>query len=228
MTQQPSTFSGARRWRSVLSHLERELDRRVLDRRYGFPPEASGVVYLDELGLAAPGRNSYSASSWGQLRRIIPAAEVSNDDVFLDLGCGMGRVLLQAARHPYSRVIGVDIAPQFTEIARQILERNTHRLGCRDVRVETADAATYQIPDDVTVVYAANPVTGDLFDAMLNNIFASVDRRPRTVRLVYFEPTETGRLLLDDRVRFVRHWRRGLLRRWEPHDFVSLFEIMPA
>jgi SAM-dependent methyltransferase len=199
----------------------------VLNRRFGFPREAAEIVWLKDLGLAWPGRNSYSPSSWGALRRILPASEIRPDDVFIDVGCGMGRVAFEAARYPFRRVLGIDIAPGLVEAANAVIDKNRHKLRCQDVELAVADAATYRIPDDVTVAYVANPVEGELFEALLARLIESVDRNPRRVRLIYVDPTEAARLDTDQRIVPIRNWRRGF-RRWEPPDYMRLYEIHPA
>jgi SAM-dependent methyltransferase len=222
--------AGCRVWKrtqALLAHIEWKLDALVLNRRFGFPREAAKIVWLDDLGLASPGRNSYSPSSWGALKCILPASEVRPEDVFIDVGCGMGRVVFEAAGYPFRRVIGVDIAPSLVEAARTVIEKNRHRLRCADVELAVADAATYRIPDDVTIAYVANPVEGELFEALLTRLIESVDRNPRRLRVIYVDPREAARLEANRRIAPVRNWRRGL-RRWEPADYMRMYEILPA
>jgi SAM-dependent methyltransferase len=199
----------------------------VLNRRFGFPREAAEIVWLADLGLAGPGRNSYSPSSWGALRRILPASEIGPDDVFIDVGCGMGRVVFEAAGYPFRRVLGIDIAPTLIEAANAVIEKNRQALRCRDVELAVADGATYRIPDDVTVAYVANPFEGPPFEAFLSSLIESVDRNPRRVRLIYVDPREAARLETDPRIVPIRHWRRGF-RRWEPADYMRMYEILLA
>lgn len=216
-----------RRTRALLAHIEWKLDALVLNRRFGFPREAAEIVWLADLGLAEPGRNSYSPSSWGALKSILPASEVRPDDVFIDLGCGMGRVVFEAAGYPFRRVLGVDIAPSLVEAASVVIDRNRHNFRCRDVELAVADVATYRVPDDVTVAYVASPVEGALFEALLRRLIESVDRNPRRLRLIYVDPRRNAVLEADRRIAHVRNWRRGL-RRWEPADYIRMYEILPA
>jgi SAM-dependent methyltransferase len=216
-----------RRTRALLAHLERKLDVLVLDRRFGFPREAAEIVWLEDLGLSRPGRNSYSPSSWGALRRILPASEIRPEDVFIDVGCGMGRVVFEAAGCPFRRVLGVDIAPGLVEAANAVIEKNRPKLRCQDVELAVADAATYRVPDDVTVAYVHNPVEGELFEALLARLIESVDRNPRRLRLIYADPKDAARLEANQRIARVRNWQRGF-RRWEPADYIRMYEILPA
>ena len=169
---------------------------RAIARRYGLPPESSGIVWLRDQGYAAPERNSYAPTPWGLLPRMLPLAEVTEEDVFLDIGCGMGRILLEAAVHyPFARVEGVELVPRFAATARDVLTRNERRLRCRTWEVVTSDVLDYPVPDDVTVAYVYDPFTGSVFDEAMKRLEASVERRQRRLRVVYVTPKESERLL---------------------------------
>src|SRR3954466_14494536 len=123
--------------------------------------ETEGIVPLSDFGLEHPDRVVYTPSPWRDFRRALPRHDVGDDDVFLDLGAGMGRILVLAARYPFKRVIGVELAPELAAIARRNLASARLRRRVGDTEVITADATTYVVPDDVTVVYLFNPFTGE-------------------------------------------------------------------
>ncbi len=156
--------------------------------------------------------------------RVLREDEVSTDDVFLDLGCGMGRVLLEACRYPFRQVIGVDVVPQFTAVAREALARNSSSLRCQEVSVVTADALDYEIPDDVTVVYLAAPFNEEVMRQMIEKLVASVDVVPRNLRIIYLFPPDAPRLDEFDRVRWVRNGKRRV-RRWARADYLVMYAI---
>ncbi|HEX5897477.1 MAG TPA: class I SAM-dependent methyltransferase, partial [Thermoleophilaceae bacterium] len=135
----------------------RWLQRTLLERRYGMPRGALQYVDLRDLGYGAPDRvHEHIASPWGVLARILRKREVSDRDVFIDIGCGMGPVLVEAgARYRFRRVIGIDVVPEFTEVAEQTIARGRDHLRCKDIEVLTGDVAEYGLPDDVTVVFMA-------------------------------------------------------------------------
>jgi hypothetical protein len=147
------------------------------------------------------------------LRRVLPRREVGADDVFIDIGSGMGRVVFQAAGYPFKRVIGVELSEELNRVARANIENNRDRLFCRDVELVTADATDYRLPDDVTVAYFANPFTGDIFRTVIEQLLESLDRRPRRLRLIYRNPVEHDYLMSTGRFRPVRR-----LRGWRPTE----------
>ena len=201
----------------------------LLERRYGMPRGALRYVDLHDLGYDAPDRvHEHIASPWGVLARILPKREVSKEDVLIDIGCGMGPVLVEAgARYDFRRIIGIDVVPEFTKVAEETIERGREHLRCKDIDVLTGDVTEYELPDDVTVIFMADPFRGPIFDAALANILASIDRHPRVIRLIYSNPTEGGRIELSGRARLVRLGRRRG-RPWTTSPELAMYEIAPA
>jgi hypothetical protein len=167
--------------------------------------DTTRAVHLEELGLASAERVRYDPSGWRDLRRILAPREVGPDDVFVDFGAGKGRILIAAAaRYPFRRVIGVELADSLAAIARANVEASRQRLRCQDVHVVTADIVDYDVPDDATVAYLYNPFRGAVFDALVAKLLASVERRPRRLRLIYRTPYEHERLMATGRFRLAR------------------------
>ena len=202
--------------------------RLAFERRYDI--ETSEEVGLEELGIAARDRKYYKPTGWLTLRRVLPRREVSSEDVFIDYGSGMGRVVFQAAAsYPFRRVIGLELSERLNEIARANVERNRERLRCRDVEIVTADALAYELPPDVTVAFFANPFTGDLFGAVIDRLLEGLDRHPRRLRLIYHNPVEHERLMATGRVRPVRRlrgWRPGA--DWSRSNSTRMYEVLPG
>ncbi len=124
------------------------------------------------------------------LRRILPPREVTNHDVFVDFGSGMDRVVLQAARYPFRKVIGVEISERLHRIARKNLVRNRRRLRCPDIELVHADVLDYELADDVTAAFLYNPFQGEIFPTVVARLLQSVERNPRPLRIIYVNPVE--------------------------------------
>lgn len=198
----------------------------LFDRRLGV--RTSGEIQLDRLAIAGEGRQRYKGAPWFMLRRILPRDFVTSDDVFLDIGSGMGRVLLMAAAYPFKRVIGVELSDQLNDIARENIKRSKDRLRCRHVSVIQADATEYVIPDDVTVIFMNNPFQGAIFNAVLKNMLDSYDRKPRPLRIIYGNPVEESILLSTGRIQIVRRlhgFRPG--REWSRSNSATLYTVQP-
>ena len=175
----------------------------VIDRRLGL--DTAREVRVADLRLGGPDRLGYEASAWRVLPKILPPDEVTPDEVFLDYGSGKGRVLYQAARqYPFRRVFGVELSEELNTVARANIARSASRLRCPDVEIVTMDATEYRLPDDVSVVYLYNPFRGEVFADVVANVVASLDRRPRQMRVIYRTPLEEEALLGTGRFRLVR------------------------
>jgi SAM-dependent methyltransferase len=213
-------LSGA--WRAL-----RLADIVLIERPRGFPRRAASAVWLEDVGFAQEDRRSYAPSPWGVLARMLPPGRVSADDVFVDFGCGMGRVVLEAAEHyPFKRVVGVDIVPGFARAAEWLLRRNAHRLRASDWQIVTADVARYRIPDDVTVAYFYDPFAGELFDSVMAQLERSVARNPRRVTVLYLTPREASRLSRLDGLVVTRRGTTGLLSAGARYDYL-VAELRP-
>ena len=188
----------------------------VLDRGL----DTSGASRLPE--HSKRDRVFYAPSPWYVLPRELRYLEVTDRDVFVDFGCGKGRVVHQAAKWPFRRVIGLEISPALAEIARANLAARSHQHRCQNVEIVVGDAAEYHIPDDLTIGYLFHPFGGQTLDAMLRAIVESIDRHPRRVRLIYTYPAAASHVLATGRFRLTKE------RRPVPRDFpfarVSIFE----
>jgi SAM-dependent methyltransferase len=183
----------------------------LIEHRYTLPEPLCRLP--DDHAALEEGHNAYWPSPWRLLTRMLPPAEVGPSDVFIDFGCGKGRVLLEAAEHyPFRKVIGVESEPHLAEAARALLSENSAWFAHRQWDVVTADVVDYEIPDDLTVAYLFDPFTGPVFDAVIAGLERSVDRNPRRVRIVYLVPKEMERLTRSKRIRPVRRGRAGWLR----------------
>jgi predicted RNA methylase len=170
----------------------------LLDRCYGV--DTAGRIHLD---VHDEHRQYYIASRWFTLRKALPRHEVTRDDVFADLGCGKGRMVLEAAsRYPFRRVVGVELAEEIYAVARANVDRAQRRSRKLRGRIElsNADVLDFPIADDVTVVSLFNPFRGTVFDTAMRRLVESVDRAPRDVTVIYANPFEHD--LLNDIGRF--------------------------
>ncbi len=196
----------------------------VLERRAGI--RTLGRLTPEELGFSGEYQERYEPSNWLALRRVLPPRRVTQDDVFIDFGSGMGRVVYQAAsKYPFRRVIGVEISDRLHVIALDNIERNRHRFRCHDVQLVHSDAREYEIPEDVSVVYLGNPFSGPVFATVLERLMATLERNPRRMRIVYFNPVEERRLL--DAGFQITKIGRGLRpnAEWSRSNSTRLYEI---
>jgi SAM-dependent methyltransferase len=169
--------------RRALAAVRHRASERYHERRLGI--ETAEAVPMTQLGITNPGHAEYAPSVFRDFQMILDRLAIRDGtEVLVDFGSGKGRALIMAARCPFRRIIGVEFSPELNDIAVRNLETARHTFRCRDVSTVVADAARYDVPDDVTVAYFNNPFDRPLFDQVLDRLRASLARRPRRFRLV--------------------------------------------
>jgi len=165
--------------------------KRVYDRcteRYlGISTDQS--VPLREFGITDTSCHTYSPSSYRDFRKAMQYVHLVPDkDVFLDFGSGMGRIVIMAATYPFCKVIGVEISPELNAIASENVRRARGKLTCRNVDFVACDAAGYDLPPEVTVIFFYNPFSGHVLHSIMENIRRSLSEAPRDLTIIYCNP----------------------------------------
>lgn len=153
------------------------------------------LVFLGELDPDAIGPSlefatHYEPTPVAEANALLDASPLEpGRTTFVDLGAGMGRVVLLAARRAYRTVIGVEISPALVEVARENVgsAHDPHRLAT-DVRIVRADARDYTFPRGDLAVYLYNPFRGPVLDAVLRRLY--VPPAARDVVLLYHTAVE--------------------------------------
>lgn len=120
-----------------------------------------------------------------QVERILDHLQLNADDAFVDLGCGKGRVVCQAARRHIRLAAGVENSPKLADIARDNLR--TLRGRRSPARIDTVGAERFE-PDEFTAVFLFNPFGPDILQVVLDAVHASLLRAPRRFQLAYANP----------------------------------------
>jgi hypothetical protein len=141
----------------------------------------------------------YASISYSSFRAMMKHMKIDPaKDVFIDFGAGAGRAVVLAATYPFQRVIGIEIAPELAEIARENVRRAHAKLCCPQIDILTANAIDYQIPDDASVFHFFNPFRGDTLMTVVDHIHESLNQCPRQASILFANP--------DDFHRHVANW----------------------
>ncbi|MEA2194344.1 MAG: hypothetical protein QOG42_778 [Solirubrobacteraceae bacterium] len=208
----------------IAQQVRRRLMRAVFERGLDVT-DTYGDEELEDDGLAHPERISYGASGWLYLLRALRREHITPADAFIDYGAGKGRIVLQAARYPFGRVIGLEISERLAAVAERSISCNRERFTCPRVQVVCADVLDFSVPDDITYAYFYNPFVGDLFQAALDGLIDSLDRRPRELTLIYTNPVMAAAVESSGRFRAVRRLR-GL--RDDPNRRLVVYKSLPG
>jgi len=163
------------------------LNEKHHERRLGI--NTAHVMPTSALGFDNPEFHEYAPTKFHDFRLMFKRLGLrKHQDVFLDYGSGMGRVLIMAAQYPLKRVIGVEFVPALNEIATQNIQRLRGRLKCPDIQTFVADATAYVVPPDVTIAYFNNPFHGEVFAGALEQLRRSLEQNPRSLAVVCYFP----------------------------------------
>ena len=107
---------------------------------------------------------------------MIDQVPLGIDDVFYDLGSGLGHVALLVAWLTGVQVRGVEIDPGYCQRARQLAAA----FKVENVQFLAEDART-AVYDDGTIFFMFTPFTGPMLQAVLARLQAEAARRPITL-----------------------------------------------
>lgn len=120
------------------------------------------------------------------LRKVnLPAHHIS----FLDIGCGTGRFIGVAIQLGFPFVAGIDLDKEGLKIAEQnaLLSQRKSRSPSKYV-LTFADAAYYEIPPEINLIYFFNPFGPVTMERVINNILNSHAGRKRDIYIIYAFP----------------------------------------
>ncbi len=119
---------------------------------------------------------------WRQCRPLAPIDAYT----FVDLGAGMGRAMLLACAYPFRAVVGVELHPTLTRIARKNLAlwraaghaHSPMRIYCRD-------AAEFPLPSGPCVAFLFNPFGAPVLRRTLRAWNRSLVQRAGQLDILY-------------------------------------------
>lgn len=112
--------------------------------------ERSDVSHLDSSPAPRdPPDSPYIPSHPTIVKKMVEMAELTEDDVVFDLGCGDGRIMIAAAKQSGCRAVGFDIDPELVRLARENAKAN----GVEHlVTVEQRDVLTVDLSQATVVM----------------------------------------------------------------------------
>lgn len=174
----------------------RYLDR-VFDLRFGV--DTAGVLVLPELQSDPRFKYSshYEPTPRSLFFRMLRQLDVDYSNfVFIDFGCGKGRVLLLAAELPFKQIVGIELSSKLFRVAENNLKSYLGPRRYNAVQIVCMDASEYGIPEERAIYYFYNPFTAETMRKVLENIRRSLAATPRETYVVYFN--DVLKSLLDE------------------------------
>jgi len=171
------------------------------DAEFGVTTEATiflGELDPDALGGSLEHATHYDATPIDDFEKLMTATTIAPQEAtFVDLGCGLGRIVLLASRRPFRQVVGVEFSPALCEVARENLNRfGAARRRCPDVRIVCDDAKDYRLPRGAAIVYLFNPFHGPV----LATVVEALATHAGDLNVIYHTPL--GRAAFDQNAAF--------------------------
>ncbi len=114
----------------------------------------------------------YAASGIAPIVRAVLDVPITPDDVFMDLGAGLGKVAMAVHLLTGARTRGVERRPELVSRASEMSEN----LGLKDVTFVEGDAREADI-SDANVFFLYLPFTGEVLAAVMGRLLAVARRR---------------------------------------------------
>lgn len=126
--------------------------------------------------------HGYSKTYEKHFSAIMETLDIRQESSFLDVGCGKGSVLRQAAKYPFKCIAGIDFDGRLINIA----ERNFKKLKMSErVQCIHADARAYAGYGDFDYFYFFNPFDGNLMEDVIGKI---IEQSHKDFTIIYHNP----------------------------------------
>jgi SAM-dependent methyltransferase len=162
------------------------------DLKYG--TDTMRQVAVDSLGTNSGNKahaRRYQASKSRALLKLFRMLALPSDNVFVDMGCGKGRVLLLASQYGFRRVVGIEFSAPLCRKAEENIAAYFKRNPLNTIiEVIEKDITLYEFKEDESVFFLYNPFDSVVLGQTLDNLGKSVSAAPREIRLIYNFPEE--------------------------------------
>jgi predicted RNA methylase len=167
-------------------HIARRLREYIIDGRLNIhTARPLGRDPSFELSTSFDDALEYQVVDYRLLRRYMEPVRVESDDVLIDIGCGMGRVLCVFARTRLRKCVGIEISEELASIAKRNARSLRGRRASIEVRVGDAAEADYSVG---TIFWIYNPFGERTMHAVLSRLGQSLSTSPRRIQIVYVNP----------------------------------------
>ena len=185
------------------------------DRRFGIRTIAYS---LEEFGVYGQPewRAAYVPTNYRRIVAALRHVNVGQQDVVVDLGCGVGRAVFAASWLGARRSVGVEIDVHLAAQARSNIERSW--LRGRDIQFVCQSAEDCSLAD-TTVLFMFNPFGAGTMQAVVQRLEAALRQKPRVLRVAYENPLEAALLDASKCLKRVGDWESGKYGSQHPMAF---------
>lgn len=161
--------------------------------------------YVPALGrINDPGwQGHYTPVSYRDIFVLLRHVGIGADDVFVDLGCGLGRAVFMANWLGAKRSIGVEIDRSLFIRCNENVARGGYAAG--KVEFVCIPAEKY-LQHDTTIIFMFHPFGAGTMGSVVDLLDAELDHRNRTLKLIYMNPVFEHVLQASRHLKRVEQW----------------------
>ena len=166
----------------LISHVDtryRERSRKI---------ETGGKLPVD--AIAVDDCNGYEPIMYECLDALFRKLPVSKNDVLIDYGSGKGRVVIEACRYPFQKIIGVEYEKQLVEQSLENIKNFNPTLLDHKLEIVHCDAQQYDIPASTSHIFIWNSFVGSVLENVAKKILEHLESRGTETYLVVALPVD--------------------------------------
>lgn len=172
----------------MTKYVYKRVNNLIKDHNYEnkFGIETSELYYYkDDISEFRDGQ-AYHPTAYYLLEKMIANMEFHCDDVFVDLGCGKGRVVLFLALQNLKKVIGIELHKDLANAAKSNMTKMKSKLNT-PVEIINKDATNFNL-ENCTIFFLNNPFGYKTMEKIIGNINKSLLTNPRKIKILYRHP----------------------------------------
>ncbi|MBR3928652.1 MAG: class I SAM-dependent methyltransferase [Clostridia bacterium] len=143
----------------------------------------------------------YEPTPYCVLERLCGSGLIHENDLFIDYGCGKGRVGFFMSHTAGLSALGVEYNPSLYQAAKE----NLQKYAGRRERIEfICESAENYVVQNATCFYFFNPFSIKILKAVLSRIYDSYYENPRKMRLFFYYALDSylTELISDKNLRY--------------------------
>lgn len=154
---------------------------------------------LREWGKDGSGYNRYEATPYGALEQFFSNYKLTEEDQFVDVGCGRGRVAFYVHDKFQIPVKGIEANDRTFDEALKNLEtylKRKHHIA-NPIHFDYGLAEQFPLDKKDNRFYFFNPFSAKIFKRVIMNIRKSIMEHPREVEIILYYPLESYQDILQ-------------------------------
>ena len=123
--------------------------------------DTDGIIEPSQLDVPEPDKkhiHKYQPTRIRLFRKLMKSLRLPTNQVFVDVGCGKGRILVAAAEYGFQRIVGVEISPQLSATARRNIDISNCCSGTgTEIEVICGNILEIELRNDEAIFYVYWP-----------------------------------------------------------------------